>query len=62
MNQAQRLLSGLYNIADVKAKSVYLRCRTGLADACWVVLLIYALIGGVSALLCAWAIAWDWLR
>ena len=62
MNQAQRLLSGLYNVADAKAKGVYLRCRNGLRDACWVMLLAYALIGGVSALLSVWAIAWDWLR
>ena len=62
MNQAQRLLSGLYNVADAKAKAAYLKCRNGLADACWVMLLAYALIGGVNALLCAWAIAWDWLR
>lgn len=62
MNQAQRLLSGLYNVADAKAKGVYLKCHNGLADACWVTLLVYALIGGVNALLCVWAIAWDWLR
>ncbi|UOW66293.1 hypothetical protein vBAspALolek_11 [Aeromonas phage vB_AspA_Lolek] len=62
MNQAQRLLSGLYNVADAKTKGVYLRAKGVLAGACWVMLLIYALIGGVNALLCAWAIAWDWLR
>lgn len=62
MNQAQRPLSGLYNVADAKAKHVYLTCRNGLADACWVVMLVYALIGGANALLCWWAIAWDWLK
>lgn len=62
MNQAQRLLSGLYNVADAKAKGVYLRAKGVLADACWAMLLVYALMGGVNALLCAWAIAWDWLR
>lgn len=62
MNQAQRLLSGLYNTADAKAKGIYLRVKGVLADACWVMLLVYALIGGVSALLSVWAIAWDWLR
>ena len=62
MNQAQRLLSSLYSVADAKAKWVYLKCRNGLADACWVMLRVYALVGGVNALLCVWAIAWDWLR
>lgn len=62
MNQAQRLLSGLCNVADIKAKGVYHQCRNGLADACWVMLMAYALIGGVSALLSVWAIAWDCLR
>lgn len=62
MNQAQRLLSGLYNTADTKAKYVCLRAKGVLANACWVMLLVYALIGGVNAMLCAWAIAWDWLR
>lgn len=62
MNQAQRLLSGLYDIADTKARGVYLKVKDGLADACWVVLLAYALIGGAGAILSVWAIAWDWLR
>lgn len=62
MNQAQRLLCGLYNGVDVKAKGVYLKCHNGLGDACWVMLLAYALIGGVNALLCVWAIAWGWLH
>ena len=62
MNQAQRPLSGLYNVADVKAKGMYLKCRNGLVGACWVMLLAYALIGGVNALLSVWAIAWGWLR
>ncbi|UOW66237.1 hypothetical protein vBAspABolek_12 [Aeromonas phage vB_AspA_Bolek] len=62
MNQAQRLLSGLYSVADVKPKGGYLRAKGVLAGACWVMLLAYALIGGVNALLCVWAIAWDWLH
>lgn len=62
MNQAQRLLHSLYTEADAKAKGVYLRAKGVLADACWVMLLVYALLGGVNALLCVWAVAWDWLR
>lgn len=62
MNQAQRLLSGLYNVADATAKGTYLKYRNGLADACWVMLLAYALIGGVGAMLSVWAIAWDWFN
>lgn len=56
MNQAQRLLLGLYSRADNASRYVYLKYRNGFAAACWGALLIYALMGGINALLCAWAL------
>lgn len=62
MNPAQEVLGRLLNTANIKAQGAYLRWRNGFADACWAMLLVYALIGGVNALLCVRAIAWGWLR
>lgn len=62
MNQAQQLLSRLYSAPITKAKHTYLRYQGQLADAAWVALLAYAVIGGVNALLAVWAVAWYWFQ